>query len=562
MQDTPELPPDDATREADYHCDVLVVGGGINGTGIARDLAGRGWRVLLCEQDDLASHTSSASTKLIHGGLRYLEYGEFGLVRKALMERELLLRSAPHIMWPLQFVLPHDAGMRPAWLIRLGLWLYDNLAPREFLPGSHAVALQDGELGQPLKSTWTKGFVYADGWVDDARLVALCALDAAEQGCQVLTRTRCDRMAVHAGGWRVGLTQRDAHTHAVVHRLTVQAKLVVNAAGPWAEQLLREVVGDKPAVGGALKRGKVERGEAGRASQSHLRLVKGSHIVVPRLFAHDHAYIFQGLDRRIIFAIPYERNFTLIGTTDTEHRGPPGEVEVDTQEVVYLCREVSRYLRRSVEPGDVVWRFAGVRPLLDDASGKASAVTRDYRLQVQAQPAPWLTVWGGKITTFRVLAQQAADEVGRLLGDPRHPWTADACLPGGHLEELVDEPVNPVEDLALFQQRLRKRHPWMDLGLMRRWTRAYGSRVLRLLDGVGSRDDLGAEVAPDLYELELYYLKRNEWAQTADDVLWRRSKLGLHYTPEQRQAVADWFAAQRDEEASGFHHSALSRPEV
>jgi len=229
--------------------------------------------------------------------------------------------------------------------------------------------------------------------------------------------------------------------------------------------------------------------------------------------------------------------------------------------VLYLCREVSRYLRRSVEPGDVVWQFAGVRPLLDDASGKASAVTRDYRLQVQTRPAPWLTVWGGKLTTFRILAQQAADEVGKMLGDPRHPWTADATLPGGNLDELIEEPGNPMEDLALFQQRLRKRHPWMDMGLMRRWTRAYGSRVLRMLDGVASRDDLGAEVAPDLYELELYYLKRNEWALTAEDVLWRRTKLGLHYTPEQRQAVADWFAAQRGEQAQGYHHSDLSRAE-
>jgi glycerol-3-phosphate dehydrogenase len=554
----PDLPSDDATKEADYHCDVLVVGGGINGTGIARDLAGRGWRVLLCEQDDLANHTSSASTKLIHGGLRYLEHGEFGLVRKALMERELLLRSAPHIMWPLRFVLPHDAGMRPAWQIRLGLWFYDNLAPREFLPGCESVTLSDNELGRPLKPQWAKGFIYSDGWVDDARLVALCALDAAEQGCHVLTRTRCERMQVHAGGWRVGLTQRDAHSGQTVHRLTVQAKLVVNAAGPWAEHLLREVMGDKPALIKGTGRHHVARDSARRATEPQLRLVKGSHIVVPRLFTHEHAYMFQGRDGRVLFAIPYERHFTLIGTTDIEHTGPLGEVDVEPEEVFYLCSEVSRYLRRSVEPGDVVWRFAGVRPLLDDG-GRASAVTRDYRLQVQSKPAPWLTVWGGKLTTFRVLAQQAADEVGRLLGDERHPWTADATLPGGNLDELIDEPENPMADLALFQQRLRKRHPWMDLGLMRRWTRAYGSRVLRLLDGVGSRADLGAEVAPDLYELELYYLKRHEWAQTADDVLWRRSKLGLHYTPEQRQAVADWFEVQRGETLQGHHHSAMSR---
>jgi len=538
---------DDHTSEADYHCDVLVIGGGINGVGIARDLAGRGWRVVLCEQEDLASHTSSSSTKLIHGGLRYLEYGEFGLVRKALMERELLLRSAPHIMWPLRFVLPHDASMRPAWMIRLGLWLYDNLAPREFLPGCESVALNKSPLGEPLKPGWTKGFVYSDGWVDDARLVALCAQDAAEQGAQVLTRTRCEAMRAHAGGWRATLAHLDPATQAATHRLTVQTRLVVNAAGPWAEQMLRQVMAVPTTPG-----------KGGDANEK-LRLVKGSHIVVPRIFNHDHAYIFQGRDKRIIFAIPYERDFTLIGTTDIEHKAPPGHVQIDTEEVIYLCQELSRYLRRPVQPGDVVWSYAGVRPLLDDASGKASAVTRDYRLQAHARPAPWLTVWGGKLTTFRLLSEEAADEVGRMLGDERHHWTGDATLPGGFLGDLIEETSNPMADMAEFQARLRRRHPWMDLGLMRRWTRAYGGRVLRLLDGVRSRSDLGAEVAPDLYEAELFYLKRHEWAMTADDVLWRRSKLGLHYTPEQRQAVADWFAAQAKVGQQGFHHSAMSR---
>ena len=550
MQPAPTDPtrqPDDHTSEADYHCDVLVVGGGINGVGIARDLAGRGWRVVLCEQEDLASHTSSSSTKLIHGGLRYLEYGEFGLVRKALMERELLLRSAPHIMWPLRFVLPHDASMRPAWMIRLGLWLYDNLAPREFLPGCESVALNKSPLGEPLKPGWTKGFVYSDGWVDDARLVALCAQDAAEQGAQVLTRTRCEALRAHAGGWRATLAHLEPTSQEATHRLTVQARLVVNAAGPWAEQLLRQVmaVPSTPGKGGD--------------AHEKLRLVKGSHIVVPRIFNHDHAYIFQGRDKRIIFAIPYERDFTLIGTTDIEHKAPPGPVQIDTEEVSYLCQELSRYLRRPVQPGDVVWSYAGVRPLLDDASGKASAVTRDYRLQAQTRPAPWLTVWGGKLTTFRLLSEEAADEVGRMLGDERHHWTGDATLPGGFLGDLIEETGNPMADMAAFQSRLRRGHPWMDLGLMRRWTRAYGGRVLRLLDGVRSRSDLGAEIAPDLYEAELFYLKRHEWAMTADDVLWRRSKLGLHYTPEQRQAVADWFVVQTNAGRQGFHHSNLSR---
>ncbi|WP_414639621.1 glycerol-3-phosphate dehydrogenase [Aquabacterium sp.] len=545
----PSLPKsDDHTSEADYHCDVLVIGGGINGVGIARDLAGRGWRVVMCEQEDLASHTSSSSTKLIHGGLRYLEYGEFGLVRKALMERELLLRSAPHIMWPLRFVLPHDASMRPAWMIRLGLWLYDNLAPREFLPGCESVALNKSPLGEPLKPGWTKGFVYSDGWVDDARLVALCALDAAEQGAQILTRTRCEATSPHAGGWRATLAHLDPNTQAATHKLTVQARMVVNAAGPWAEHMLRQVMAVPTTTG------------KGGDANKKLRLVKGSHIVVPRIFNHDHAYIFQGQDKRIIFAIPYERDFTLIGTTDVEHKAAPGHVQIEPEEVVYLCTELSRYLRRPVQPGDVVWSYAGVRPLLDDESGKAAAVTRDYRLQTQLKPSPWLTVWGGKLTTFRLLSQEAADEVGKMLGDERHQWTADAVLPGGFLGDLIEETGNPMADMAEFQTRLRRRHPWMDLGLMRRWTRAYGSRVLRLLDGVRSRGDLGAEIAPDLYEAELFYLKRHEWAMTADDVLWRRSKLGLHYSAAQRQAVADWFVAQGSRAGEhGFHHSALSR---
>ncbi|RZL08222.1 MAG: glycerol-3-phosphate dehydrogenase [Rubrivivax sp.] len=521
---------------ADHHCDVLVVGGGINGVGIARDLAGRGWKVVLCEQDDLARHTSSASTKLIHGGLRYLEYGEFSLVRKALAERELLLRSAPHIMWPLRFVLPHDASMRPAWMIRLGLWLYDNLAVRDFLPGSTAIALQGHPLGAPLNPKWSKAFVYSDGWVDDARLVVLCAMDAAERGALILPRTRCNKLRSVPGGWAAELAHHDPITQELTHTIHVRARAVVNASGPWAEQVLRQVMGVAPKASSGTK--------SGDGSAPHLRLVKGSHIVVPRCFSHDHAYIFQGEDRRIIFAIPYERNFTLIGTTDVDHQEAPGAVGVDPEEVMYLCQQASRYLRQPVQPGDVVWQFAGVRPLLDDAHGKAAAVTRDYRLEAHAYPSPWLTVWGGKLTTFRLLAEEASDLVGRQLGELRHRWTGDAVLPGGQLTELIDESVNPEQDLAEFQSRLRRRHPWLDLALMRRWTRAYGSRVLKLLDGVSSRTDLGAEVAPDLYELELFYLKRHEWAFTADDILWRRSKLGLHFTPEQRQAVADWLQQQ------------------
>ncbi len=547
---TEASPGDPALRPADHLCDVLVVGGGINGVGIARDLSGRGWRVVLSEQDDLASHTSSASTKLIHGGLRYLEHREFGLVRKALQEREVLLRSAPHIMWPMRFVLPHDASMRPAWLVRLGLYLYDHLAGRDFLPGTESLNLRESPLGEGLQPSWQQAFVYSDGWVDDARLVALCALDAAERGAQVLTRTRCTSLRPDGAGWRAELSRRDALTGQETRRLVVQARAVVNAAGPWAEQVLRDLMQVPPPSSGR-----------GRQAGPHgaLRLVKGSHIVVPRLFQHDHAYIFQGRDGRIIFAIPYERQFTLVGTTDVEFKGDPAHVDIEGSEIDYLCGELGRYLRRPITHQDVVWSYAGVRPLLDDARGSASAVTRDYLLQSQVRPAPWLTVWGGKLTTFRKLSEQAADQVGAMLGEVRRPWTESAFLPGGDLSELVDELSHPEADMAAFQHRLRQRHPWIDLPLLRRWTRAYGGRVLRLLDGVSSRGDLGAEVAPDLHEAELFFLKRNEWALTCDDVLWRRSKLGLHCTPEQREAVAVWLAAQARGAASGFHCSDLSR---
>ncbi|MDQ6629229.1 MAG: glycerol-3-phosphate dehydrogenase, partial [Pseudomonadota bacterium] len=400
-------PADDAVR----NYDAVVVGGGVNGTGIARDLAGRGATVLLCEKDDLASHTSSASTKLIHGGLRYLEYREFALVRKALAEREILLRSAPHIMWPLRFVMPHDASMRSVWLIRLGLFFYDHLARRELLPASRTVDLRTHPGGRPLKPQFRKGFVYSDGWVDDARLVALLAVDAAERGATVLTRTACIDAQRGSDRWRIHL-QADAG-----EPFAVNARVLVNAAGPWAAEFLSEHVHI--------------------AEQAHLRLIKGSHIVVPKLFDHDHAYIFQNADRRIIFAIPYEADFTLIGTTEVEHAGPIGEARAEADEIAYLCEQVSRYFARPVVPGDVVWTYSGVRPLLDDDSGDLAAVTRDYRLELDsgqpdASKAPLLSVWGGKITTFRRLAEEAVDRLSAHLRlGPA--WTAEAILPGGDL---------------------------------------------------------------------------------------------------------------------------------
>jgi glycerol-3-phosphate dehydrogenase len=509
-------------------CDVLIVGGGINGCGIARDLAGRGWRVVLCEKDDLASHTSSSSTKLIHGGLRYLEYYEFSLVRKALQEREVLLKSAPHIMWPLRFVMPHDPSMRPAWMIRIGLFMYDHLARREVLPGSRSVDLRAHAAGKPLKAQYKRGFIYSDGWVDDARLVVLNALDAKARGAEVLTRTRCVHAQRDADGWTATLLGADGT------KRTLRARAVVNAAGPWAESFLRGVA--RSAKGEAL------------ATKS-LRLVKGSHIVVPRLFEHDHAYIFQNPDKRIIFAIPYQDEFTLIGTTDIELTGDdPGAARIAEEEVEYLCTQASRYFEKPIAPSDVVWTYSGVRPLLDDDSGDPSAVTRDYMLESNTAAAPLLSVWGGKITTFRKLAEDAADEVGRMLGQSaqqRPAWTDGAFLAGGDLSSWIGPARRPDEDFERFIEAVQARYPWLGSQLARRLARAYGARIADLLGDAKAIADLGLEVAPGLHERELRFLQDNEWAVSADDVLWRRSKLGLHYTPEQREQVARWLQQQQ-----------------
>jgi glycerol-3-phosphate dehydrogenase len=513
-------------------CDVLVVGGGINGAGIARDLAGRGASVLLVEKDDLASHTSSSSTKLIHGGLRYLEYYEFALVRKALAERERLLKSAPHIMWPLRFVMPHDASMRPVWMIRAGLFLYDHLAHRELLPASRTVNLREHPAGAPLHKRFTKGFVYSDGWVDDARLVVLNAIDAAEHGATVLTRCACVDAERSGAQWQATLRSADGSTHRV------QARALVNAAGPWAAQFLAD--------------------HAHAPCAKSLRLVKGSHIVVRKRFDHDHAYIFQNPDKRIIFVIPYEGEFTLIGTTDVEHQGAIGAARIDASEVAYLCEQASRYLERAVVPADVVWSYSGVRPLLDDESGDPSAVTRDYSLELdwptagppqggraplggrgeapwgQGRQAPLLNIWGGKITTFRKLAEEAADLLAAPLALPRGAWTESALLPGGDLSAWIGAPKRPDEDFERFVHAVLVRQPHLNPVLVRRLARAYGGRIDQVL---GER---GGEVAPGLFESELHYLHDHEWARSADDVLWRRSKLGLHLDIKQRAAVAAW----------------------
>ncbi|HZO22222.1 MAG TPA: glycerol-3-phosphate dehydrogenase [Steroidobacteraceae bacterium] len=472
--------------------DLLVVGGGINGTGIARDAAGRGLSVLLCEQHDLASHTSSASTKLIHGGLRYLEDFHFGLVRKALQEREVLLGAAPHLMRPLRFVMPHDAHLRPAWMIRAGLFLYDHLARRRLLAASAAVNLRTHVAGEPLLPGFQRGFIYSDGWTDDARLVVHNAIDAAHRGATILTRTRCERLDLEGDHWL-------ATVATAQQTLTVRARAVVNAAGPWVNELVR----DRTPV---------------RASRT-VRLVKGSHIVVPQLFTHRFAYIFQNADRRIVFAIPYENEFTLIGTTDVDYRGPLGTVSIDAQEIAYLCAVVNRYFRHPSSPADVVWSYSGVRPLLGDESADPSSVTRDYALELDRIPAPLLSVFGGKITTYRKLAESAVDRLAHVLGCSRGPWTHAAKLPGGDL---------PDGSLAAFLRTVERRYPWLPAGVRRRYAHAYGTRIERVVGNASMLADMGEELMPGLYEREVDYLVNEEFASTAEDILWRRTKVGLH----------------------------------
>ena len=498
-------------------CDVLVVGGGVNGAGIARDAAGRGLSVVLCEKDDLASHTSSASSKLIHGGLRYLEHYAFALVRKSLIEREVLLRSAPHIMWPLRFVMPHDRGQRPAWMIRAGLCLYDRLARREFLSGSHAVPLRRHAAGRELKSAFTCGFEYSDGWVDDARLVVLTAIDARERGARVLTRTRCSAVQRGAQHWDATLLRAGGE------RTDIRARCLVNAAGPWAAQFLQK---------------------ATSAPRQHaLRLIKGSHIVVPRMFEHPYAYIFQHPDGRIVFAIPYEREFTLIGTTDLDFQGDPDQVAITDAEIAYLCELANRYFVKPVSPADVVWTYSGVRPLVQDEAASAAAATRDFRLDHDTDGAPLLSVFGGKITTFRKLSEQAVDKIAPALGNQAAGWTAHACLPGGDLfgERPSKRGVLEFDD---WLAGLRQCYPWLPGSLALRYARAYGTRVNTLLAGCAGMGDMGHEIVPQLYEAEARYLMQHEWALSAADMLWRRSKLGLHVPADSAARLDAWIAAQ------------------
>ena len=491
-------------------CDLLIIGGGINGVGIARDAAGRGLSVLLCEQGDLAGATSSASSKLIHGGLRYLEQYEFRLVREALQEREVLLGIAPHNIWPMRFVLPHSQDQRPAWMVRLGLFIYDHLGGRTQLRATRRLDLRRDPEGAPIRDDYRTAFEYSDCWVDDARLVALNAMDARERGADIRTRTQC--ISAHRNGEAWIAELQDLASGA---RYTVLARALVNAAGPWVADMLNN--------------------RAGQNSTKRPRLIKGSHIVVPRLYDGNQAFILQNDDRRVIFVIPYEQKFSLIGTTDIPFEGDPAEVVANETEIDYLCRAVSRYFRRPIAPRELVHTYAGVRPLYDDAAANASAVTRDYVLDLDAAAdrAPILSVFGGKITTFRRLAEHALDKLLPLLPVPRPAsWTGQAPLPGGDL---------PDGDFDKFLSGFRASHAWLPATTAKRFAHAYGTRAELVLGDAACVADLGTDFGAGFTAAELDYLVREEWVRSAEDALWRRSKLGLHLPDEGRRAVAERF---------------------
>lgn len=487
--------PDEAVQ------DILVIGGGVNGVGIARDAAGRGYRVTLCEQSDLASGTSSASTKLIHGGLRYLEHGEIRLVREALAEREVLLRMAPHVVWPLRFVLPHNSVMRPAWMLRSGLFIYDHLGGRKILPPSKRIDLRRHAAGEPLSESLAVGFEYSDCWADDSRLVVLNAVDAAERGATVYTRTRV------VSAKRVDdLWQAETDGPNGIRR-TIRARAIVNAGGPWVAALHERVDADTPT--------------------KPVRLVKGSHLVMRRLYDGNQAYIFQKADGRIVFAIPYERDFTLVGTTEEPYGSMLEEPKISAAEQSYLLRAINGYLRTTISPQDVVSTFSGVRPLVEQPGKKSSEVSREYLLDLDGNGthAPVLTVYGGKLTSYRTLAEKGLAKLQPLLGASRAPWTESSRLPGGDIDTL---------DFAAFVGSMRRRYAWMDGRILFRLLRAYGTRIEEIIGGLSSVQELGACYGHGLYEVEVQYLCDREFAATADDILWRRSKLGLRLSSAQQ----------------------------
>ncbi|WP_417309683.1 glycerol-3-phosphate dehydrogenase [Devosia sp.] len=486
--------------------DILVIGGGVNGTGIARDAAGRGYRVLLCEMNDLASGTSSAATKLVHGGLRYLEHYEFRLVREALIEREVLWASAPHIIWPLRFVLPHQKGLRPAWLLRLGLFLYDHLGGRKLLPGTKTLDLRTDPTGKPLKPGYRTGFEYSDGWVDDARLVALNARDAADRGAVVKVGTKVSSVRRDGDAWAIEMNGPDGME-------TARAKIVVNAAGPWVDAVIRQAFAENEA--------------------HHVRLVKGSHIVVNKLFDHDKCYFFQNPDGRIMFAIPYEGDYTLIGTTDMDFDGDPDAVTISESEIDYLCDGVSEYFAKPVTRADIVWTYSGVRPLYDDGATAAQEATRDYVLKTEgADGTPkQINVFGGKLTTSRRLSEEVVDDIGHEIGKRGAHWTHDAKLPGGDFAPTAFD-----AELA----KLQKAYPGFAPDVLHRLLRSYGTLAPTVLGDAKSLDDMGETFGAGLTAREIDYMIAREWARAGEDVLWRRSKLGLRLDATQIARVGDY----------------------
>jgi glycerol-3-phosphate dehydrogenase len=485
--------------------DLIIVGGGINGCGIAADAAGRGLKVMLAEKGDLAGATSSASSKLLHGGLRYLEHYEFRLVREALAEREVLLRKAPHIAWPLRFVLPHVTGLRPPWMIRAGLFLYDHLYRRRAIPASRAIDLRSDAAGAPLRPNLSSGFAYWDCWVDDARLVVLNARAAADRGAKILTRCRVEGASAQDDHWRVRLQSGQ-------ERHDVAARVLVNAAGPWVE-----------AVEGTIQ-------QAARPNRGGIRLVKGSHLVLPRIAGANDAYLLQSPDRRVVFALPFEERFTILGTTDVAYDGDPAAVSIDASETEYLLKLAQEFFKAPLRREDVVWSYSGVRPLYDDQTADPSAVTRDYRLELASGPdmPPLLTIMGGKVTTYRRLALEALERLAPHLPAMGPAWTATVPLPGGDM---------PGADFGAWLADLQRRLPAFDPDFLRRLARRQGTTALDIIGDACNVAGMGRHFGAGLTEREVLHLKDNEWAATAEDVLWRRTKIGLHLPPAERDAA-------------------------
>lgn len=483
--------------------DLLIIGGGINGAGIAADAAGRGLSVMLCEQNDLGSATSSASTKLIHGGLRYLEYFEFRLVKEALHEREVLLKKAPHLIHPLQFIMPHDQLLRPAWMIHLGLLFYDHLGGRKLLPPSKSIHLSSHPAGKVLKTHYQKGFVYSDCWTDDARLVILNAMQAQQRSAVILPRTRFINAKQEHNQWLCELENSNTE-----EKFFVRSHILINATGPWVDQILKGM--------------KIP-------SKHHISLVKGSHIVIPKFYDHNFAYTLQNEDKRVIFVIPYLEDYCLIGTTEQHYTGDLSQPHIKEEEKNYLCKAVNRYFNKTIHPSDIKWSYSGIRPLQSDEAKNPSAITRDYSLELDSsQGAPLLSIFGGKITTYRKLAEHALSIVKPFLAHTGDNWTSQQPLPGGDI---------PNANFNSFLHELNQQYPWLPTTQIERYAKNYGTLTHQLLSNKKSLQDLGKHFGADLYECEIEYLKRHEWAQTAEDILWRRTKLGLKLTQNEQQLL-------------------------